>query len=156
MSSETSELKSETESETVLESETKKTMASKYNEIDISLSTPLSLPNPPLINWKWQIEDMVFPEELPKELNILFDIVPLKLFEIFFDDVIINFIIKITNLYAQQDNDKVNFTTAPFEIKVYLSTLILSGYAIKHIAKTNQMFIAHQCQKQCHEITKSF
>lgn len=46
--------------------------------------------------------NMVLPEELPEELNILFDIMPLKLFELFFDDVIIDFIIKITNLYEQQ------------------------------------------------------
>lgn len=58
--------------------------------------------------------NMVLPEELPEELNILFDIMPLKLFELFFDDVIIDFIIKITNLY-------------PSEIKVYPEMLILSG-----------------------------
>ena len=46
--------------------------------------------------------NMALPEELPEELNILFDIMPLKLFELFFDDVIIDFIIKITNLYEQQ------------------------------------------------------
>ena len=61
--------------------------------------------------------NMVLPEELPEELNILFDIMPLKLFELFFDDVIIDFIIKIfmnNNLY-------------PSEIKVYPEMLILSG-----------------------------
>lgn len=52
----------------------------------------------------------------------------------------------------------MNNNLYPSEIKVYPEMLILSGSmpcdAIKHIVKTNQMFIGHQCQKQCHEITK--
>ena len=69
-SSETSELKSKTKSEKVLVSETEKTVASRENEIDISLATPLSLSTPPLINRKWQTGVMVLPKGLPKAHNI--------------------------------------------------------------------------------------
>ena len=71
---------------------------------------------------------------------------PLKLFELFFDDVVINFIVKITNFYTQWDKDKVNFTTTPSEIKFYFAMLILSGNnALPHcktyVTKSRNCFV---------------
>ena len=67
---------------------------------------------------------MILSEELPKKINILHDITPLKLFELFFYDYVINFIVKVTKLYAQDKGTKGKLTTT-YEIKVYFAMFIL-------------------------------
>lgn len=53
---------------------------------------------------------------------------PATLFELFFDDELIEHILNMSTLYAQQSN-KPNFTMTEGELKVTLAILIISGYA---------------------------
>lgn len=55
-------------------------------------------------------------------------ITPFSLFNLFFDETVINHIVDMTNLYAQRDKNMIDFHTDDCEIKLFLAVLLLSGY----------------------------
>jgi len=55
------------------------------------------------------------------------DVTPAFLFELFFDDEVISFIVNMTNLYALQ-RGKPTFSVSPSEIRGVLAILLISGY----------------------------
>ena len=58
-----------------------------------------------------------------------FRIIPLSFLNLFFDDVVINHIVEITNLYAHRDKNKPTFSIDADEIRVFLAILLLPGYS---------------------------
>ena len=52
---------------------------------------------------------------------------PVELFELYFDDDLVEFIVKCTTTYAGQRGDHT-FSTDPIEIRAFFGILILSGY----------------------------
>jgi len=54
---------------------------------------------------------------------------PTTLFELFFDDEIVDLIVVNTNNYARQDKGNHVFTTNADEIRIFLAVLLISGYS---------------------------
>ncbi|KAK1171474.1 piggyBac transposable element-derived protein 3-like [Acipenser oxyrinchus oxyrinchus] len=63
--------------------------------------------------------------ETPKHLTE--DLSPVELFELFFDDQVIEMIVEMSNLYALQKG-KANFSVTKPEMRVFLAILFISGY----------------------------
>ena len=85
-------------------------------------------PQPPAV---WQRRDLVpkMYSNLPKEdQSNSFGGTPLSFFNLFFDDVVINHIVEMTNLYAHRDKNKPTFSIDADEIRAFLAILLLSGY----------------------------
>ena len=53
---------------------------------------------------------------------------PTTLFELFFDDELVDFIVTNTNNYARHDKGDHSFTTNADEIRTFLAILLISGY----------------------------
>ena len=64
----------------------------------------------------------------PSECNQLDQVYPKSLFELFFDDKVVNFMVYMTNFYAQRDKGKHNFTPDLNEMHLFLAMLLLTGY----------------------------
>ena len=54
---------------------------------------------------------------------------PVELFEFFFDEEVIAYLVDQTNLYASRDMGDHNFTTNNQDMKTFLAILLLSGYS---------------------------
>jgi len=80
-------------------------------------------------NWnKKSISDKNFDSVLMPQPARQDIVTPVALFEKFFDDEVIEFIVKMTKLYAQRDKGKHGFNTDSQEIRLFLGMLILTGY----------------------------
>ena len=55
---------------------------------------------------------------------------PTALFDLYFDDTVIDFMVEMTNLYAQHDKSKHDFLTSPDEMRLFIAMLLLSGYNV--------------------------
>ena len=56
------------------------------------------------------------------------NVTPTSIYELFFDDEVVNFMVEITNLYAQRDKIKHNFSTDVAEMWLFIAMLLLTGY----------------------------
>ena len=67
-----------------------------------------------------------------------------SLFELFFDDEVVNFMVNMTNLYAWRDKRKNSFTTNANEMQFFIAKLLLTDYKQlpqrKCIEKTDPMY----------------
>lgn len=54
---------------------------------------------------------------------------PSDVFDLFFDEEVLQYIINQTNLYARRDRDNHNFEISVTELRNFLSILIISGYS---------------------------
>lgn len=80
--------------------------------------------------WETRDIDAKTFSDIPEESLQSFssNITPFSIFNLFFDDVVIDFIVDMTNLYAQQDKNLTTFRTDNAEIRVFIAILMLSGY----------------------------
>ncbi|MGH0139651.1 UNVERIFIED_CONTAM: hypothetical protein FKN15_042580 [Acipenser sinensis] len=85
----------------------------KANRVWVKRDRPKSKPAP-----EWNGET---PKHLTEDLS------PVELFELFFDDEVIEMIVEMSNLYALQKG-KANFSVAKPEMRVFLAILFISGY----------------------------
>ena len=84
----------------------------------------------PLINLKWKKCDLktlasAF-RNVPLRSLLNRKITPYALFNLFFDEEVIQFIVEMTNMYAAQKGH--NFRTTDDEVRLFLAILLLSGY----------------------------
>ena len=71
--------------------------------------------------------NIVERENIPK-FNKLGDIVtPLRLLELFFDDVLVDMIVGYTKLYSHREKANISFETTNEKSHLFLSMLLLSG-----------------------------
>ena len=90
----------------------------------------LSSQTPPLPPTNWNECDLtpkVFINP-PERRESFSPCTPFGLFNLFFDDEVIDFIVDQTNLYARRDKGFTNFGTDSSEIRLFLAVLLLSGY----------------------------
>ena len=55
---------------------------------------------------------------------------PTAIFDLYFDEEVINYLTKMTNLYAHRDRGKHNFHVEHSEMRLFLAMLLLSGYNV--------------------------
>ena len=81
------------------------------------------------------------------------------LFHLYFDDTVIDFMVEMTNLYAQRDKSKHDFLTSPVECGrsllcyYYLDTMCFPGE--NSTGKTAQTYVVKLCLVLCLEIDLS-
>ena len=86
-------------------------------------------PSPPTVWLKRDLVSKYFsnpPEERTLSSNQC--ATPYSMFNLFFDDEVVDHIVEMTNLYARRDKNLVNFRTSNSEIRVFLAILLLSGF----------------------------
>ena len=87
--------------------------------------------NPPEPPTSWQKRDLESktltdpPQE--QRFNSSEDATPFGIFNAFFDDDVINFIVEMTNLYARRDKNMSSFITCNAEIRMFIGILLASG-----------------------------
>ena len=105
------------------------TSAATANETENATDSKMSACKPPSLNLKWKQKDMNQSHIEPLCHNKLdLEFTPLSLFNLFFDDEIISFLLEMTTLYARRDRGHVDFETSGEEIRLFLAILILTGY----------------------------
>ena len=55
---------------------------------------------------------------------------PTAIFDLYFDEEVINYLTEMTNLYAHRDRGKHNFHVGHAEMRLFLAMLLLSGYNV--------------------------
>ena len=86
---------------------------------------------PPIIVNKWKQNDLknnIFDDVPPLQPQQTSSITPVSLFKLFFDDEVIDFMVRMTNLYANRGKGKHNFKTDSKEMRLFLAMILLTGY----------------------------
>ena len=86
---------------------------------------------PPLPPATWQKRDLNSKEFVDPPMlkdKTLDKITPFGIFNLFFDDAVLQYIVDMTNLYATRDKGLVGFSTNSSEIRTFIAILLLSGY----------------------------
>ena len=93
----------------------------------LSNQTP---PLPPTTWKKCDLEPKVFSDPpVPKLLCADEDkATPFGIFNLFFDDDVVDYIVEMTNLYAMREKGIMDFRTDNDEIRTFIAILLLSGY----------------------------
>ena len=87
----------------------------------------LSHPNPPVMNWENRDINVVEWANIPK-FSTLDDIVtPLRLLDLFFDDVLVDKIFGYTKLYSHREKIDISFEIPNGKIRLFIRMLLLSG-----------------------------
>lgn len=121
-----------------------------------TLATPdkwLSNQTPPSPPTTWKKRD-INPKDFvdpPVPKNECVDkITPFGIFNFFFDDEVVDYIVKMTNLYATREKGIMGFRTNNNEIRTFLAILLLSGYnnrpRLRMYLERRRMYIARQSQ----------
>ena len=101
------------------------------NVLEAEISDIYLKQKPPKCAEKWNKRDIInnkFANVPPPQWNQLDQVTPTSLFELFFDDEVVNFMVDMTNLYAQRDKGKHKFTTDANEMHLFLAMLLLTDY----------------------------
>ena len=91
----------------------------------------LSEQPPPTAAFKWKKEKNLkekFDNVAQPQPHTLETATPASIFELFFDEEVICFLVEMTNLYAQRDKGKHNFCTDSSEIRLFIAMLLITGY----------------------------
>jgi len=95
-------------------------------------SPSLSSSVPPAVELKWMKKNIpakTFAGK-PVERRFTEPLSPVAIFNAFFDDDIVEFMVSMTNLYAQRDKGKHGFSTDVNEMRLFLAMLLLTGYVV--------------------------
>jgi len=95
-------------------------------------SPTLSSSVPPAVELKWmkkEIPAKTFAGK-PVERRFTEPLSPVAIFNAFFNDDIVEFMVSMTNLYAQRDKGKHGFSTDVNEMRLFLAMLLLTGYVV--------------------------
>jgi Transposase IS4 len=87
---------------------------------------------PPAVAHKWMKTDLknqTVPNK-PSQRQFTETLTPFAIFNAFFDDEVVEYMVSMTNLYAQRDKGKHGFTTDVAEMRLFLAMLLLSGYTV--------------------------
>ena len=89
----------------------------------------LSYPKPLVLDMKWETRDIDVVEPANSEKFCTLDniVTPLRLLELFFDDVLVNMIVGYTKLYSHREKADISFETNNENIWLFLSMLLPSG-----------------------------
>ena len=71
--------------------------------------------------------NVVERENIPKFSKLGDRVTFLRLFELFFDDVLVDMIVGYTKLYRNREKSDISFKIASEKIRLFLSMLLLSG-----------------------------
>lgn len=85
---------------------------------------------PPNVNHNWKKEDLknrIF-QNIPSVRQFKEPLSPQAIFNVFFDDEVVEHMVRMTNLYAQRDKGKHTFSTDQCEMRLFLAMLLLTGY----------------------------
>ena len=79
---------------------------------------------------KWETRDIDVVERANTEKFSKLDntVTPLRLLELFFDDVLVDMIVGYTKLYSHRENADISFETTNQKIWLFLNLLLLSGF----------------------------
>ena len=86
---------------------------------------------PPKTTFKWKKEDISKrnSDEVPLPLtNVIENVTPTSIFELVFDDEVVNVMVEMTNLYVKRDKIKHNFSTDAAEMCLFIAMLLSTGY----------------------------
>ena len=130
------------------------TSAAMTTESQNATKRPMSTCQPPSLNLKWKQKDMKQTHIEPLNHNKLdFEFTPLSLFNLFFDDEIISFLVEMTTLYAKRDRGHVDFETSADEIRLFLAILLLTGY---NSLPRRRLYWENSDDVHCEAVTKAF
>lgn len=80
----------------------------------------------------------------PPQCNQLDQVTPASLFDLFFDDEVVNFMVDMTNLYAERNKGKHSSTTDANKMHLFRAMLLLTAITNcvkgKCIRKTHGMY----------------
>jgi len=87
---------------------------------------------PPSAQREWASKDLTKSEvpNKPSSPHFSEPQTPIAIFNAFFSDDIIEFMVKMTILYAHRDKCKHSFSTDAAEMRLFLAMLLLSGYSV--------------------------
>lgn len=82
--------------------------------------------------YKWTKKELKSRQFSPKpqEQKFINSLSPTEIFNLFFDDGVIEFLVNMTTLYAQKVKGKHLFSTDPSEMRLFLAMLLLTGYVV--------------------------
>lgn len=92
----------------------------------------LSAMHPPSVVHKWVKKDLkhgTFPDK-PLLRQFTEPLPPFAIFNAFFDDDVVEYMVRMTNMYAQRDKGNHGFSTDMCEMRLFLAMLLLSGYSV--------------------------
>jgi len=113
--------------------------------------------SPPNVEWKWKKQGLPvkgFPDK-PTKRTFTEPLTSMALFNAFFDDECLEYVVKMTNLYAQREKGKHSFHTDVCEMRLFLAMLLLTGYVIlprRRLYWENSDDVLNKalCPMQCH------
>ena len=87
---------------------------------------------PPAVQYQWVNKDLKETEfsNKPTARHFTEPQTPTALFSAFFNDDVIEYMVRMSNLYAQRDKSKHSFSTDVAEMRLFLAMLLLSGYSV--------------------------
>jgi hypothetical protein len=92
----------------------------------------LSSQCPLTTDWKWlkkNLKSKMFScQPTPRQFKE--PLTPAAIFNAFFDDDVVEYMVKMTHLYAQCDKGNHGFSTDSAEMRLFLAMLLLSGYDV--------------------------
>jgi len=101
-----------------------------FHEAHLSLSLTSCVP--PVVDQKWLKKELpakTFPGK-PTERRFTEPLSPVAIFNAFFDDNVVEYMVSMTNLYAQRDKGKHGFSIDVNEMRLFLAMLLLTGYVV--------------------------
>ena len=85
-------------------------------------------PSPPSAWNKNDLRPRNFVDALEVKTRSSQNVTPFGIFNRFFDDEVINYIVDMTNLYGRREKGIVGFSTDNCEIRTFLAIMLLTGY----------------------------
>ena len=81
----------------------------------------LSYPKPPVLDMKWKNHDINVVERanIPKFSKLDNIVTPLRLIEMFFDDVLVDMIVGCTKLYSHREKANISFEITKKKIRLF-------------------------------------
>ena len=102
----------------------------------------LSYPKLPVLGVKWKNRDINILERvnIPKFSKLDDIVTPLRLLELFFDDVLADMIVGYSKLFSHRQKADSSFEITNEKIRLFLSMLLLSGcYKLSHRKMYSEM-----------------
>ena len=87
----------------------------------------LSYPKPPVLKWGNCDINVVEWLNIPKFCTLYHIVTPLRLLELFFDDVLVDMIFGHTKLNSRREKADINFKIFNKKVCLFISMLLLSG-----------------------------
>ncbi len=109
---------------------------------------------PPAPPTAWQKRDIVSKEfvNAPQSMVNCHNVTPYSIFELFFDDTVVEFLVDMTNLYARRDKGLTDFVTDVCEMRLFLCIILISGYNTRPRAR---MYWDHGPDAHCEAIANA-